>query len=443
MKVLFSSDKSVESLRKRILRNYNILSPKQSEDPQRPNAYRAYLENIALPALPGYELSTLSNRDNDDLTRAYESFYLRPNVTTARALTGATHKRRRNSKSIPTETVLQEKRVRRGGAEGITESRLNAMMYTDALHDLGKEYKHWVFQRVDHSIIPPNSVHARNITWTVAESWLRFAELTYDANFSPKAEDALPRWREQITQSGEITICIDGFLHNMQWKTPHDLFRNTLLESLMLLLIVYDNNITCKRLVIVDGGFNELDGFYFYKHIQDYIEYMSGLIKGIVVVKTYVKFPQPVYLPMRVDEDHLTLANGDKILHNTTEMWVYINKDQLTTFHYPYEKSSLVRMFKDNCKSEDEKVQRVLENAVSANFFRDAYRIGLALQNKWVFITHDRLAFLMYSILATSNGLSNLGLFIGRDRQSSIAAPSATATSQSLIPQHVQCLVAK
>jgi len=440
MKVLFSSDKSVESLRKRILRNYNILSPKEYEDPQRPNAYRAYLENTTQP---GYELSTLSNRDNDDLTRAYEQFYLRPTIATARALTGTTHKRRRRTKSIPTDTVLQEKRVRRGGAAGLTDATLNAMMYTDALHDLGKEYKHWVFQRVDHSIIPPDSVHARNITWTVAQSWLHFAGLTYDANFSAKAEDALPRWREQIAQSGEITICIDGFLHNMQWKTPHDLFRNTLLETLMLLLIVYDNNITCKKLVIVDGGFNELDGFYFYKHIQDYIEYLSGLVKGVVVVKTYVKFPQPAFLPMQVDADYVTLVNGDKILHNTTEMWVYINRDQLTTFHYPYEKSSLVRMFKEFYKSDDDKVQSVLENAVSANFFRDAYRIDLALQHKWVFITHDRLAFLLYSILAASHGLPNLGLFIGRDRQASIAAPSTTDTSLVLIPKHVQCLFAK
>lgn len=81
MKVLFSSNKSVEPLRKRILRNFNKQYPKKYDDPEHPNIFRGYLENTIRE---GYELSTLSNRDSDELTRAFEPFYLKPCIETAK-----------------------------------------------------------------------------------------------------------------------------------------------------------------------------------------------------------------------------------------------------------------------------------------------------------------------------------------------------------------------
>jgi len=110
-----------------------------------------------------------------------------------------------------------------------------------------------------------------------------------------------------------------------------------------------------------------------------------------------------------------TTKNGTRITISDREnAWHMYDVNAVQTFHVPYIKRDLTALFRDNKNSTDPNIQQVLRNAAEVNFFRDAYRIDIAIQNNWSYMTHDRLAFAFYNILVTTLGAPNRGIFIAK-----------------------------
>jgi len=454
LQILFSSAVSVTTYRKDTLKRYNKRFPKKFDDPDRPNLYRESLSG-AVPLSMCTSLLDSSDyvhftppHNNYKYLELCQEYCLNPCVQTATTFINGYsqkrgYKRRRdnhttNEKGLVESCKSQNQKVYKSGGGvpkdlPLPENVMGAIIYSDLLHDIGHEYRKWVFSHIDNTIMSYDNVQRKNITWTVYKEWLRIGNIN-ESDFIGGYENVMSNWKKILQTDGEeLTICLDGFLNNLQSNSNRNLFEDTCLESGLLLLLLHRSGKTFKKLTLVDGLFNEIDNFYLVDYIHKYISALSIIMKGVVVVATQVQPVSPKYIPfdiLTLGSSSIQLKNGAIIpISDRQNAWHIWDVNALQTFHVPYSKRDLTALFAKNKNSTDHDVQQVLCNAAEVNFFRDAYRIDLAIQNNWSYITHDRLAFVFYNILVTILGVQNRSIFVAK-----------TTTQNALDTMQIQCL---
>jgi len=417
---IFSSTKSYRDNNgcSPLLSKYNKIIP---NDPRRPDPFRTYLEgrgniNHALTFLDRSEDDII---ESTTMRRAMLAYIKQPTFETAQAFVAqyqdqgqdqdqdqVQHQSHDSSSIAPPSKRQKHEVAMYGGA--LPLATWKAFAYTDALHDLGISTKGWIMKNVDPSIIPAHAIK-QNLTKSIANCWLKAVGMSQN-DFTSTTHALMQRW----AKTSILTLCFDGFLMYLQTDAPYEVFIKTLFETALVLIAFTESKMTITRLEIVDGFLQEVDGFYFDTFIKSYIDYLSLLLTGLVVVRKIIGIVQPKFMPVRINATRSTveLGNGTNIPYQGRfKDFDFHKEEDIFKFHLPFTKKTLKRMFKLCSEDPSEDVQRMLHAAVQINFVRDAYRIDLAIQNGWAFVTHDRLAFLYYSILANSENVQQLGFY--------------------------------
>ena len=347
------------------------------------------------------------------------------------------------------------------------EAHMRAWAWTDAYHDVRAHaevpphVREWMF---DQQTVFPDTLTSSDptlLTQLLARTWAREANMKYTEHKTPlgkrtytEAEDtAFFRLFVNWMGTQNATCMLDGLLVNLSKSATHLDHWHGLVETAFL-LVLFENGWTyygklakltlrsaspqvkpiINHLALIGGLVQNADAPLFSAFLLKYAAALTGILKkagkpnATVSLEASSQPPQWLAFTVSPGGKELTLSDERrcKIQKHT---WKYKEARHLHTFHLPYTKKHFTNMMlaHGGTASVGTSDALQLERAVFLNFARDAWKADIALQRGAMFLTHDRLAYCMYSMLARHAGLPNLGMLIIMDDRNEVIV-HATAT---------------
>ena len=305
------------------------------------------------------------------------------------------------------------------------EAHMRAWAWTDAHRDVRSHLRERMC--VGHPESPDTPTHS-DPTLLTANS----TSIEHKGAYTEAEEAAFFRVFVNWMGTPNATCMLDGLLVNLSKFATHLEHWNGLVETAFL-LVLFENGWTYYsklaklaspliHLTLICGLVQDADAPFFSTFFVKYASALTRILKkagktnATVSVEVSNRPPQWLAFDVSPGGKELTLSDGRrfKIQEHT---WKYKEARHLHTFHLPYTRKQFSNMMlaHDGVAAQSSADAAQLERAVFLNFARDAWKADIALQRGAVFITHDRLAYCVYSTLADHAGLPNLGMLIIRD----------------------------
>jgi len=106
-------------------------------------------------------------------TTLLRAYFKEPNLENAHALLRTllrapiNESLKRKHDSTPTASTQSK----RGGAAPLSHDVMDAIIYTDTLHDLNFSVKQWIFNHVNPAIISPQTIHKATVTIDIGNAF--------------------------------------------------------------------------------------------------------------------------------------------------------------------------------------------------------------------------------------------------------------------------------
>jgi hypothetical protein len=268
-----------------------------------------------------------------------------------------------------------------------------------------------------------------------------------DINLRKKQAIHLTEMFDSWASSPHAYIMLDGLFKSLSLDDDN---RGTLHESLLtcayIQSILYHGVVLRKQnlsvllpgrqqafteITFIDGSFNDVDNLLMAPFLNSWINNIKADCALNVVDCAFI-YQRPHYIKdywpdVKIDASKrkLCLESGscfefggspNKLLRKSVDEFIKHPDKGLDaclmyvdTFELPYTKTDLRKMFElwAHVKDGDNKIliELQLKRIMDVNLFRDLYKIDIAIQNGFHFITKDRLAFAMYVLMCEMNGI--------------------------------------